>query len=593
MLPLTCIGAVAADILVIVVQIKQEMRESHLLAKKEKYPVSYIQEHTPGYDETTPVLIVGGSLVGLSTSLFLSWYGIPSLLVERHPGISPHPRAFNFNLRTMELFHQAGAEEAIRQKAPAHFQNSSILRAQSLAGQELNLVTQDTTSTNLSPVSGCIIGQDAIEPAIRARAEELGAELRFHTELVSFEQDAEGVSAVIRDRTTGAQSTVRARYLVAADGNRSAIRQQLGVKTHGPGVFGNQLSILFSADVQELLRGRRIAVCFVHNPAVRQGTSLVFARNGQGFALFTPYYPAKGEREEDFAGERGIELVRGAVGVPDLPVEIIDVSPWEVAAWAAERFQQDNVFLVGDAAHVTPPAGAFGANTGIADAYNLSWKLAFVLKGIASPELLLTYTQERQPVVRHTAEQSFYMFSRFTSSPEMNKNVELIQPYDAVAFGYRYHGTTLPSNSEDHEWCEDPHHPTGCPGTHAAHVVLEKGDEQCSTFDLFGRHCVLLTGTEGSTWCDAARRVAERLGLPLDCYRIGDQGDFVAPDSHFLDAYGIRSDGAVLVRPDGFIGWRAETAIAQPERVLEQALDDLLGWSLTNAQKQVVRITSE
>jgi putative polyketide hydroxylase len=555
--------------------------------------VSYIQEHTPGYDETTPVLIVGGSLVGLSTALFLSWYGIPSLLVERHPGISPHPRAFNFNIRTMELFHQVGAEAAIRQKAPEHFQNSSILRAQSLAGQVLNSVTQDTTSSNLSPVSGCIIGQDALEPVLRARAEELGADLRFHTELVSFEQDAEGVSAIIRDRTTGVQRTVRTRYLIAADGNRSAIRQKLGVKTHGPGVFGNQLSILFSADVQESLRGRRIAVCFVHNPAVRQGTSLVFARNGQGFALFTPYYPAKGEREEDFAGERGIELVRGAVGVPDLPVEIIDVSPWEVAAWAAGGFQRDNVFLVGDAAHVTPPAGAFGANTGIADAYNLAWKLAFVLNGVASSKLLSTYTEERQPVARHTAEQSFYMFSRFSSSPDMNKNAELIQPYDAVAFGYRYHGATLPSSSEDHEWCEDPHHPSGRPGTHAAYVMLERGAEQCSTFDLFGRNCVLLTGAQGSAWYDAAQRVAERLGVPLNSYRIGEQGDFISPDDHFLAAYGIKSDGAVLVRPDGFIGWRAETAAPQPERVLEQALDGLLGWSLADPQKQVAQVISE
>lgn len=545
-----------------------------------------LQEQIPAYDETTPVLIVGGSLVGLSTSLFLSWHGIPSLLVERHTGISPHPRAFNFNIRTMELFHLTGAEEAIRCQAPAHFQNSSILRAESLAGREFDSVTQDTTSSDISPVSGCIIGQDALEPVLRARAEELGSDLRFHTELVSFEQDASGVSAVIRDRTTGIERTIRARYLVAADGNRSAIRQSLGTKTHGPGAFGNQLSILFSADVQGPLRGRRIAVCFVHNPAVRQGTSLVFARNGQGFALFTPYYPDKGEREEDFFGERGIELIRGAVGVSDLPVEIIDVRPWEVAAWAAGRFQQDNVFLVGDAAHVTPPAGAFGANTGIADAYNLSWKLAFVLNGVANPKLLLTYNEERQPVVRNTAEQAFYMFSRFNSSPDMNKNAGLILPYDKVAFGYRYHAATLPSDPEDSEWCEDPHHPTGRPGTHAAHVILERDGKQCSTLDLFGRHFVLLTGMDGSVWCDAARRVAERPGLPLDSYRIGDQGDFAAPNADFLTAYGIGSAGAILVRPDGFIGWRAETITSHPEQTLMQALDCLAGRSVTSAQKQ-------
>src|SRR5256885_8199476 len=162
---------------------------------EEKY-MNAIMTPRPGYDETTPVLIVGGSLVGLSMSLFLSWHGIPSLLVERHHGISEHPRAFNFNIRTMELFRLVGAEQAIRRQAPPDFQNSGILQAESLAGKELRWITQDTTDSDLSPLSGCIIGQDALEPVLRARAEELGGELRFGTELISFEQQSEGVSAL-------------------------------------------------------------------------------------------------------------------------------------------------------------------------------------------------------------------------------------------------------------------------------------------------------------------------------------------------------------------------------------------------------------
>ena len=542
--------------------------------------MNYTQEQLPGYDETTPVLIVGGSLVGLSTSLFLAWHGIPSLLVERHAGVSPHPRAFTFNMRTMEQFRQVGTEEAIRRKASPHFQNSSILRAESLAGRELTSFTEDTTSSDLSSVSGCIISQDALEPVLQMRAQELGGLLRFNTELVSFVQDADGVNAVIRDRTTNAERTVRARYMIAADGNRSSIRQSLGTKTHGPGSLGHQLSILFSADIQAPLRGRKIAVCFVNNPAVRKGTSLVFVRSGQGFALFTPYYPEKGEREEDFAGEAGIEQVRGAVGVPDLPVEIVNVNSWDVAAWAAGCLQQENIFLVGDAAHVTPPAGAFGANTGIADAYNLAWKLALVLNGVANPELLATYTEERQPVARYTTEQAFYMFSHFASSPAAKKTSASILPYNSVAFGYRYYSTTLPDAPEDKEWYEDPYHPTGSPGTHAPHVVLERNGEQCSTLDLFGRHSVLLTGPEGEAWTTCAQQTAERLGLSLDVYRIGSQGDFVDPDNRFLAAYGLSSSGAVLVRPDSFIAWRAEVADDQPEHVLEQGLMRMLGRSL-------------
>lgn len=538
--------------------------------------MNHQQQRISGYDEETPVLIVGGSLVGLSAALFLSWHGIPSIVVERHNGISPHPRAFNFNMRTMELFRQVGVEGAVRRKAPAHFQNSRIMRAESLAGRELTSFTEDTTSSDLSPVSGCIIGQDALEPVLQARALELGADLRFSTELVSFEQDDSGVSAVIRERASGAERSVRARYLIAADGNRSAIREQLGTKTHGPGSLSHQISILFSADVEEPLRGRRVAVCFVNNPAVRKGTSLIFVRNDRGTALFAPYYPQEGEREEDFAGERGIEQVRGAIGIPDLPVEITDVSSWEVAAWAAERFQQGNVFLVGDSAHVIPPAGAFGANTGIADASNLAWKLALVLKGVASPQLLLTYTEERQPVVRHTAEQAFYLFAHFSSSPDAKKNAASILPYNSVAFGYRYHSAVLPSDPEDDGWCEDPYHPTGRPGTHAAHVVLERNGERCSTLDLTGLHGVLLTGPEGEEWRRAAQQVAGRLGLSLDTYRIGNQGDFTDPDGRFLEAYGIKAGGAVLVRPDGFIAWRAEEADTQAECAIERGLLGML-----------------
>ncbi len=530
-----------------------------------------------GYDETTPVLIVGGSLVGLSTSLFLSWHGIPSLLVERHAGISPHPRAFNFNMRTMELFRSVGVEEAVRKAEPPGFRNSSVLQAESLAGKELRWISQDTTGSTLSPVQGSITGQDLMEPILRARAEELGGDLRFQTECVSFEQDATGVSAVIRDRTSGKERTVRARYLVAADGNHSTIRQQLGIEVDGPGVQGHQLSLLFSANIQEALRGRRIAICFVNNPTIQGGTLILARGEGRGYGLYAHYHPEKGEREDEFVGERGIALVRGAIGMPDLPVEISNVRPWEVAAWTAACFQHERVFLVGDAAHVTPPAGAFGANTGIADASNLAWKLALTLQGLAHPTLLATYSTERQPVARHTVEQSFAMFARF-AAPTVQRPPVAAVDYASVAFGYRYPVAPLP----DADWYEDPYQPSGQPGTHAAHVVLQRHGQDgqpCSTLDLFGQHCVLLTGAKGATWQQAAQRLAERR-LPLAVYRIGEQGDFDDVEGRFLHAYGLSATGAVLVRPDGFIAWQAASSVAYPEPVLEHALASLLGYHL-------------
>jgi putative polyketide hydroxylase len=534
--------------------------------------------NTAQIQEETPVLIVGGSLVGLSASLFLSWQGIPSLLVERHMGISPHPRAFNFNSRTMETFHMIGVDESIRRRAPIHFQNSRILRAETLAGREITWLTQDTTGNDFSCVPGCIIGQDQLEPVLRACAEERGGDLRFNTELLSYEQDESGVTAHIQDRASGTERTVHARYLIAADGSRGTIRKGLGIQTHGPGSLGHRISILFSADMQSALRGRRVAVCFVQNAAVPPGTSLIFAKNGEGYALFSPYHPEKGEKEEDFAGERGIELVRGAIGIPDQPIEILNVSSWEVAAWVAGRFQQQNVFLSGDSVHVVPPAGAFGANMGIADAWNLAWKLALVLKGAASSKLLSTYSEERQPVVRFTAEQTLLMMKGGSGVvPEGAVPSTPLAPYNSVAFGYRYHSSALPQEPEDQGWYEDPTHPTGTPGAHAAHVTLENGGKQSSTLDLFGKHFVLLTGAEGEGWHEPASRVAARLGLTLDSYRLGRQGDFVDTDNDFLTAYGIGAGGAVLVRPDGFIGWRTREAVPDPEGAFESAFAFALG----------------
>ncbi len=533
-----------------------------------------------GIDETTPVLIVGGSLVGLSLAVFLAWHNIPALLVERHSGISPHPRAFNFNTRTMEIFRSVGVEEAIRQAEPASYRNSSVLQAESLAGRELGWISQDATGNDLSPVQGSITGQDLIEPILQARATELGSELRFSTELLSFEQDEEGVRAVIRDRQSGQERTVRARYLLAADGNRSAIRQQLGIEVHGPGVQGHQLSLLFSAHLEEAFHGRKIAICFVNNPIVRGGTLILARGEGRGYGLYAHYHPEKGEREEDFLGEPGRELVRGAIGLPDLPVEILNVTPWEVAAWTAERFQQGNVFLVGDSAHVTPPAGAFGANTGIADAYNLAWKLALVHKNIAHPELLLTYTRERQPVAQFTVEQAFTMFARF-ASPSARQQAKPPVDYASVAFGYRYHATALQDHSGDaDEPCyEDPAHPSGQPGTHAAHFVCQRQGEEISVFDLFGKRPVLLIAARGAAWHTAAQGIAQRLELPLDIYRVGSQGDLIDRDNRFLAVYGLEADGAVLVRPDGFIAWRAQSGSSRPEQALDHALTTLLGRS--------------
>lgn len=524
---------------------------------------------TQHYDESVPVLIVGGSLVGLSTALFLSGQGIRCLLVERHPGVSPFTRASGFNPRTMELYRAFGVEPAIQQAEPRRESSVMILQVESLMGKELSSYTQNVNDFDspASPTKMSFITQDRLEPILRTHAEQFGGDLRFNTQLLSSEQDADGVTATIRDNSSGEVRTVRAQYLVAADGNDSSLRHHLGIATHGPGTLAHQMFIIFKADLRPALRGRPIFFCYVTNAQI-QGGAIGASPDGLGGMVNVPYDPVKGESKATFTDALCQELVRSAVGDPQLDVEIVSRRSWELAAFVAERFQRGRIFLVGDAAHVMPPTGGYGANTGIADAHNLAWKLALVLKGIASPQLLTTYDTERRPVAQLTVEQAYMNFVE-RMAPHLAGTITTPKiEYYSVIFGYHYNDAKLYDN---------PYRPTGQPGTRAPHIVLERDGERLSTVDLLNRQFVLLSGVNGQNWHEVAKAIGEQYGIELPCYRIGAGGDLTDVDGDFLSTYGLSSAGTVLVRPDGFIAWRSEAAGEDGERNLAGSFARLLG----------------
>jgi putative polyketide hydroxylase len=232
-------------------------------SNKENRIMSTLPNNHVHADETTQVLIVGGSLVGLSTSLVLAWHGVPSLVVERHHDTAIHPRVASLTPRTTELFRTVGIEPAIRRVEPPFPEHSVVARMESLVGQEYDRVMEDMSAyfSTASPARGSLIAQDVLEPILRAQAEQLGADLRYVTELIAFEQDEAGVTATIRERSSGATRTVRARYLVAADGSQSTIRQQLGIAQHGAGTLAQVISTIFEADLAELFRRRNAVMC--------------------------------------------------------------------------------------------------------------------------------------------------------------------------------------------------------------------------------------------------------------------------------------------------------------------------------------------
>ena len=534
-------------------------------------------KNTISYDETVPVLIVGGGLIGLSTSLFLSWHGISSLLVERHLGTAIHPRAIGFTPRTMELFRGVGVEEAIRQAEPPITLGGETLLVESLMGQQFDSYLEDIRDlfiTDASPAQGSAIAQDVLEPVLRARAEQLGGDLRFGTEVVTFEQDEDGVTATIRERASGNTRAVRVQFLVAADGGHSAIRQQLGIGTHGAGSLFHCISMIFEADLMKLFRKRNAIMCFLSNEQIASGALVPYpgsAARPDLFRLDVGYDPEE-EALADYPEARCLSLIRAAVGIPDLPVQLKTVLNYEAVELVADRFQQGRVFLVGDAARTQPPSGGLGGNTGIAEAHNLAWKLAAVLRGEAGEGLLATYDAERRPLADYTAEQVALLSQQRQTEGSAGITVDLVM----LNAGYRYSAGAIAREESDEKLplAQRPHRWKGQPGTHAPHLVLERHGEQVSTLDLFGREWVLLLGSDGHAWQKAAQRAAERLNLPLNIYRVGS--DLVDVNGSFYAAYTITPAGAVLVRPDGFIAWRSEHQEKEPERAIEQALSSLL-----------------
>jgi len=540
-------------------------------------------------DIEVPVLIVGGSLVGMSTAMLLGHHGIKSLVVEHHRGTAIHPRAAMITQRTMEVLRTVGIERIVMRASEQQFvQDGAIMALESLAGKEISYFIANLNEgvRDISPSLRLFITQSLLEPLLKARAEELGADLRFSTEMVSFEEDRDGVTATIRHRDTGQMHTIRARHMIACDGARSKVRDQLGIKMLGHGIFSKSITIYFRGDVAPLLRGRNLSVMYVVNPTL-SGFFRIEKPFNSGFLavhwLGDPKNPVT-DVSEGLTDQRALEYLRCGLGNDQIPVTIENVMHWDARADTAERFQRGRIFLAGDAAHVMPPSGGFGGNTGVQDAHNIAWKLAMVLKGQAGPDLLSTYEVERRPAAAFTVEQAYSRYVMRSAPYLKSENMQPIENDLNVEFGYIYDSRGIVKEAAAKEAAgreagkpthENPRDSHGRPGTRAPHVWLIRDGRELSTLDLFDRNFTLLAGPEGEAWCTAARAASKRLGLAIDSHRIGDSG-IADPSGTFLAQYGLAPSGAVLVRPDGFVAWRARTGEAASAEELSSALASIL-----------------
>jgi putative polyketide hydroxylase len=492
-----------------------------------------------------PVLIVGAGPAGLATAIGLARHGVRSMLIERHPGTSIFPKASGISTRTMEIVRSWGLESAAREHSLEMQPFMSVrpmLVGPQLGVAPLGFPTAEQAAA-VSPTRPALIPQDRLEPVLRDHAIELGIDVRFSTELVSLEQDNEAVTAKVCAIDGGACTTIRADYVVGADGTRSTVRGLLGIEAHGPTDLGDYITILFRAELYSRLNELPFGLYQLAGPV--PGV-LVPTGPDDRWVLGLQWNPNE-ESFEEYTPERCLALIRAATGLPELEVELIATMPIEFVAQAAERIRDGRTFLIGDAAHRMPPFGGRGMNTAVADAYGLSWKLAWVVRGWANEALLDTHAEEREPVGRHNLS-----LARERSQGGTPDGL-------TEDMGHVYRSAAIEASDVAGEPAPSHLFPTvATPGARMPHAWLEGPQGRVSTLDLVGSGLTLLTGAGGDAWLRAASAVAPEVPFALEAYTVGAELD--NRDGLFCERFGIGADGAVLVRPDGHIAWRREAA---------------------------------
>jgi len=577
---------------------------------------------TEGFE--TDVLIIGSGPAGGAASLFLSSYGVDNVVLTRYRWTANTPRAHITNQRTVELMRDMGIEDEITGKGTSHELMGQTAFCTSLAGEEIGRIRTWGTHprrladyTEASPTLPCDLPQTLFEPILVSTAASRGARIRFDTEYLSLEQDADGVTAKVRDRLSGSEYEIRAKYLIGADGGRSKVAQDIGLPMAGAMDIEGSMNIVFEADLSKYVAHRPSVLYWVLQPGAQIGgigAGLVrMVRPWNEWLIVWGYDINQPAPVVDEA--MATEIVHNLVGDDTIDVKLKGTSVWSVNHMYAEQTSVGRVFCMGDAIHRHPPSNGLGSNTSIQDAYNLAWKLSLVLKGQATPKLLDTYNAERAPIAKQIVDranksrtqfgQIFRALGMTPDAPagrtidsrkddtaagvaqreELRKAIEL-KDYEfnahGVELGQRYDsaavmpdGTPEPSHDRDPELY---YHPTTWPGARIPHCWLTRGTDTVSTLDVVGKgRFTLLTGIGGDAWIKAAEVVAERLGVPIEPYVIG-------PGRELEDLYGdwarvreITDTGCLVVRPDAHVAYRAGTVDADPTTALTEAFEALLG----------------
>jgi 2,4-dichlorophenol 6-monooxygenase len=590
--------------------------------------------------QQSEVLIVGGGGCGLVLANLLADAGVDFLAVERHPGTSILPKAHYLNQRTMEILRQHGLAAEIQAVGTPAYNRSRTAWYTSFGGDgPLDRRTLHTTAgvggqgtgreveyREAAAIDSGNLPQLRLEPVFRQHAEQRAPDrIRFGHELLSFVQDADGVTATIRDLAAGKDYQVRTRYLVGADAGRT-VGPAVGISLEGQRNLITQVSVHFEADLSAHYPDDRVLLNWIRSP-LRPGVSVIVPMGPVEWGRHSPEWSigfARMPWDPDFTADNVTPEIRKILGLPDLNIKVRCVSQWNVEGVVASKYQVGRVFVAGDAAHRHPPTTGLGLSTGIQDAHNLAWKLAMVVRGRASPRLLETYATERRPTGHFNVQWALNAFFNhllleasiitafpgdlatlqspehaaaayhglFDESPQGRmrrarlatvfgtQDMEFLAQDVELGFVYA-DGALIPDGSAAPE--RDPmgqrYRPVTRPGHRLPHCWLDRAGARLSTHDFSGRseRFVLLVDRGLEHWQAAAEQVRTRWGIGLEIVLVDSCTDVFDTEGRWQRLREVGPGGAILARPDNVVAWRSIAGVADPRSELGRVFTTLLG----------------